>query len=448
MEQKFIMEPKSFTGTLSKDDDKFELIFSIYVEISGEAVISFNRFPLNASTRFISENFYKAGTHFEKFSLNGISPDSATFKCNDLIITSLESVYSNEATTICPVAHYSLATIIMPCEGAILPVLSWRLKGFQCFRPLSAETDLGTVEMIGLKDADGKNEVSGHIKVIALNAPRNLDVWRELAAKLCDHLRHVMSFAANADLAFPIIEFSNQGQVEVKLYSRGKQQKSVWPPFNWLDLFGIFQCTVRSHFQAEFEVNNLFFAIQWFNMHGTYREANLISSMTVLENLIDSNLPEKDRFLLNDKTYEALRKKLSDVVKYEVNKWTEDEEERKKFVAELNSRFSDLKRRSLIEKLYLLAKRWGVRLDDIERTRISEAKSARDQVVHRGHYIPSSKVTGNLHDHVLTARELVVRFILTALNFEGRYCTYIDGQHSREFSRDDPMLDYRLTFTS
>lgn len=447
MEPQTLMETKTFSGTLSKNSDKTEVSFSVRVEISGEAIITLDRFPLDASTKFISVYFHNAGTDFERFFLCGAAPDGTNFECDNIIFTSLGNEFSEGEQTICPVTHYSLAKMIMPCESTELPVLIWRVKGFQSFAPLFDSIDLGTVEMVGAKEMDGKDEVSGFIRITATSAPTDLELWRESAASLCDHLRHIMSFAVNVDLASPITEFMSQRRVEVELYSRSKQQKSIWPPFNWLHLQDIFRCAVRSYVEPVLPVKNLFFAIQWFNMHGSYREANLISSMTVLENLIDSNLTKQDGLLLGEKTFETLRKKLSLVVKEQAKGWTADETEQQAFVCELNNRFSDLKRRSLIEKLNLLATRWGVRLDDFDTRKIAEAKSARDQVVHRGHYVPGPKVVGDLHDHVLTVRELVVRFILTSLQFEGRYNTFVDGQHDREFCKDAPRLDYCLVET-
>lgn len=309
MKSKLLMNSKSFDGKLSKDEDNIELTFSASIDISGNATICINRFPLNLSTKFIYENFNKMGTHFEKFSLIGISQDGVKFECTDLIITSLDQNTSEAGTTICPVIHYSFAKITIPREKETPPVLSWRIKGFECFHTLTAETNIGTVEMAGSKDADGKNEVSGHIKITSSNVPTDLEVWRESATQLCDHLQHVMSFASNVNLESPIIEFSSRDKIEVEIYSSAKQQKSIWPPFSKLHMQDIFQCAVQNYFHKIFEVNNLFFAIQWFNMQGAYREAKLISSMTVLENLIDSNLAEQDSFLFGEKTYETLRKK-------------------------------------------------------------------------------------------------------------------------------------------
>lgn len=447
MESKRLMESKSFVGTLSKNGDRVQVSFAVQIEISGEAQITLDRFPLDDSTKFIAKYFYSAGTEFERFALKGASLDGTEFDCDNIIFTSLKDNLFEAVRTICPVIHYSLATLTMPHEHSGPPVLIWRLKGFECFAPLSASTDLGTIYMVGAKDADGKDEVSGFIRVSAGDAPQDLVAWRKSAENFCDHLRHVMSFAANADLSFPITEFMNEEMIEIELYSRTKQQKSVWPPFYWLNLQEIFQCAIENFFKPKFPVENLYFAVKWFNMHSSYREANLITAMTVLENLIDSNLSEQDGLLVGNKTFEKLRKKLSAVVKDEVKSWTGSEEAQQAFIYELNNKFSDLKRRSLIEKLNLLAMRWGVRLGDIEKKMIKEAKSARDQVVHRGHYKPSPKVVGDLHDHVLTVRELVVRFILTALQFEGRYRSYVGGQHDREFGKDAPNLEYSPVVT-
>ncbi len=173
-------------------------------------------------------------------------------------------------------------------------------------------------------------------------------------------------------------------------------------------------------------------------MCGDYRESKLITSMTVLENLIDSNLTDNDTKILPDKVFEKLRKKLSSVVKELAPEWSDNDEEQKAYIKELNDRFSDLKRRSLMDKISLLAKRWGVDLSGVPEEFIKEAKRARDQVVHRGYYQPKAGAARDLHDHVVTVREVVVRFILTTLRFEGSYLSYFGGYQTRTFKKVAP----------
>lgn len=446
MSSKLLMESKSFSGSLSFHENILKLDFSVHIEISGEAVLLIPSIPLNMETKFISDGFHNTGTKFNKFSLSGTSSDGVTFKSDNVIFTCLNSHSSQTSSKIRPNADYSSAAITMPCDTTSNPILFWRIKGFQSFSPLSIETDLGTVEMIGERDADGKNEVSGYIKVTSSSSQEYFESWQKKANTFCNHLLYVMSFAANTDLACPIIEFVHQDKIEIKLHSCGKQQKSVYPPIHWMNLKEIFQCSIKNYFDPQFEVKNLFFAIQWFNIHNSYREANLISSMTVLENLIDSNLTNQDCLLFTDKQFNYLRKKLSCVVKEQIKEWTDDESAQNKLISDINGKFSDLKRRSLIDKINLLAMRWGVVLDDIAPEKINGAKSARDHVVHRGHYTPKNHMTGDLHDHVLLVREIVVRFILTSLNFEGRYESYVDGQKYIVFRKNNPKLNYTPEF--
>lgn len=441
-----LMAPKEFSGTLSQDNQQAIVKFIVEIDIAGEAIITLDRFELNKDTEFIVEGFHAAGTNFVHFCLRGTAEDGTTFNCEDIFFTNLGKQFGEGRHSIAPKTHYSLAKLTLPAETVERPIMTWRLKGFECFRSLSVTCPLGTVEISGaqkLAELSDLNDISGLIRVTARDVPEDVASWKKSADSLCEHLRKLMSFAACVQLGAPIVEFSHEGRVAVEAYSQSRQETSDGGTFSSLALREIFECAVKWHFERPFKVNNLPFAIGWFTMRGLYREANLITAMTVLENLIDSNLSDEDTLLLSEKMYDKLRKKLSVVVKEQVVEWTEDKEERQVFIQELNNRFADLKRRSLIDKINLLAKRWGVKLDGISDADIRIAKSARDQVVHRGYYEPKAGTTGDLYDHVLTIRELVVRFILTALQFKGDYCSYRGGYHMRKFEMNETDLQYQ-----
>ena len=110
-------------------------------------------------------------------------------------------------------------------------------------------------------------------------------------------------------------------------------------------------------------------------------------------------------------------------------------EDQTKAIADYSSRFLDFNRKTLMQKILLLATRWKVSLAGIEEADILAAKSARDQIVHRGSYSPKMTSSSDLHDHLLVTRELVVRFILTALKFEGNYYSFIDGYEEKSIGR-------------
>jgi hypothetical protein len=74
---------------------------------------------------------------------------------------------------------------------------------------------------------------------------------------------------------------------------------------------------------------------------------------------------------------------------------------------------------------------------DLELKMISEAISARNYITHSGQYYDRDNVPNeslvSLWDHAMLVRELVVRFILTAIDYRGPYCTYIGGFKNAAF---------------
>jgi hypothetical protein len=294
---------------------------------------------------------------------------------------------------------------------------------------------LGDVELLGSPDARDGGKLSGQLIVRAAGPVDDIDDWRNKVKQLCIHIRHVMSFAAGRWLPVPVEEHFQNNVATIEAYSasdsHARAPDSGFPVFSSLSLDAIFQRAVASHFAPPFQVHNLNFAIQWFCMRGAYREANLITAMTVLENLVDSNLPPADTSILSDKAFKTLRHALSEEIKRQAQGWSDDPALQRAYIDELCPRLTELKRRTLLDKMTRLARRWGVDLEGIAADDIQEAKRARDQVVHRGHYSPKPGATKDLHDHLLTIREVVVRFILAALGFEGNYQSYIGGQHTR-----------------
>jgi hypothetical protein len=437
----WMLEPNSFNGTIGAEGQAVGVKFTAGLDKAGALVIQFERFPLDERSSFISRHSHVGGTKFPKFVLRGSSSDGTLFECDNLIFTSLKSETNfsvDERTTIAPQAGYSQARFTMKAEPVAAPMVKWHLKGFESFRPLRASSPLGVVEMAGLAEARGVDGITGALVVRAENAPSDIVEWRAKVDDHCIDVRHIMSFALSTLFGGPIREFRHGDEliIDVFLDSGGGDQS--FPVFSSLSLEAIFECAVRWHFEPPIDVKNLVFAIKWFCMKASYREGALITAMTVLENLIDSNLSEDDTYILDDDKFQILRKALSGEIKRQAAVWTADRAEQKAYIAEMCPKLSELRRRSLIGKISLLAERWGVSLDGIPNGAIQEAKSARDQVVHRGHYQSKKGSVRDLHDHVLTIREVVVRFILAAVGFEGNYQSYLDGQNFVVMRRNKP----------
>lgn len=428
----WMMEPNSFNGAIGAEGQEVDVKFTAGLDKAGALVIQFDRFPLDERSAFISKHSHVSGTKFPKFVLRGSSSDGILFECDNLILTSLKSETDfalDERTTIAPQADYSQARFTMSAEPVAAPMVKWHLKGFEAVRELSVTCPLGVVEMAGLADARGVDGITGALLIRAEGEPENIAEWRDKVDDLCIDVRHIMSFALSTLFGGPVREFRHEDKSVIDVFLHTGGGDSSFPVFSSLSLEAIFECAVRWHFEPPIDVKNLVFAIKWFCMKASYREGALITAMTVLENLIDSNLAEADTYILDEAKFKALRKALSDEIKRHAEQWTNDPVEQKAYADEMCPKLSELRRRSLVDKISLLAERWGVSMNGIPEGAIQEAKRARDQVVHRGQYQPKSGSTRDLHDHVLTIREIVVRFVLAAVGFEGNYLSYLDGQN-------------------
>lgn len=164
-----------------------------------------------------------------------------------------------------------------------------------------------------------------------------------------------------------------------------------------------------------------------------------LNAMTALENMTDSNLRADQTTFLPKKRFEKVSKAMRDEAKAYVaanpldDKSAFDQRVEAAFLGALPAKLLDLNRRPLNRKILELAAEWNVPLDDfLNEEALARAIKARNNVVHRGwYYEPAqgSAAQRDLWDHVLLMREIVIRFILTAVGYRGAYISFRGGQH-------------------
>lgn len=432
-----LSEFKSFSGNLQVGSDTVPITFRARIDGAGKVEFDFGEIILTKETNFISEQWDGEGSYPGCFSLSGKAEDGTEFKTEDLHFNSIDKEWSKEAVwRMQPIGGCSRAEF--RCKLTVpapKPTLCMHVKGFQNLRQLRSECRLGTVAMDGQNCIDNPDRISGHITVQSDNEPDDLTAWHAEADQLLEHMRKVMSFALASVLKGPIIEFAAGDELEVVVLSQTRQTSAPFRTFHHLNQQPIFDAAVTYFFNPPFIVKNLFFAIEWFAMEATYNEVNLVNAMTALENLVTSNLGDSDALIQSEKEFEKTRRVLRKVLRQCVGKWSSEEAKRAdEIVLELNERLADLNRRSIFQKLMILAERWSVPLDGIGEDKIKAAKQARDRIVHRGHYYDDGKDgRGELWEHVTVVREIVVRFLLTAIGYRGTYFSYIGGCHDAQF---------------
>lgn len=428
-----LAEPKPFSGTLSQGEHNLPLTIHIGINPAGEVEFTFDAIVLTDDTKFILLSWYEKTSEVRYFSFAGVAADGTRFATDHLHLTSLAKISDESGARMTPAARCRKGELRFKLtEPAECPVIRMRLKGFENLGSLHGECQLGRLAMSGEHSVDDKNVVTGFVVLQALSLPDDVTAWRTEAEQLLEHIRRIMSLAASSFLRAPIFEFRHGNDAEVVAWSQTPQEGSTFRIVHFLAQEAIFEAAIKSFFNPPVLVKNLFFAIEWFGMEAGYTEVRLVTIMTALENLIDSNAVDEEVLIQTPKDFDKTRRALRKVIRACLEKWSAGDGDQ--LLKELNEKLADVNRRPLLAKLDLLANRWGVPLEDISRESLQAAKNARDRIIHRGQYYEDAKETdADLWTHVVLIREIAARFFLTAIGYKGRYISYVGGYHDSDF---------------
>lgn len=425
---------RPYRGELRLGDECCSVEFSVQIDSAGEVVLDFGVVPSTEETRLFGK-WDREGAEFVEFELSGTADDGSQFSTGDLHFTAVKRSWKKgEGSFLHPQPSCSTARFTRPLrEQALVPLRRMLLKGFRNFGPLELDTPLGKIAMAGPTELPDANRVTGWIAIKANETPPDTDRWVGQVDPLLEHVRRVMSFASGTIIRAPLRELYSGETVKVTAWSQSEQKGDALRVFHHLDQQPVFEAAVRSFFTPPLEVKNLFFAIEWFAMDAGYLEIRLINAMTALENLIDSNLTAEAALIQPPRQFGKTRRALQGVIHACLSKWG-SESEAAEAALEVNEKLADLNRRSFLRKLVLLAERWKVPLDGISKDSLRAAKQARDRVVHRGQYYEDAKDgDADLWTHVTIIREVVTRFLLTAIGYRGRYYSHVGGWHDAQF---------------
>ena len=415
--------------------------FKVRIGKDGEIELDLHAFRITKTTWFVHEQWNADRREVPEFTLHGTAADGLRFQCDSVTFNKLGERWSGISNRHWskPRGECSRARFFRKLEEPTRrTILKLHLKGFECFPALYAECPLGKVQVAGATTLHEVDELTGWIGIAASKLPVEGLAWRVEAEKLVEHLRRMLSFAASTMLQAPVLEFVHDDCHEIEVLSQSRQHAPVMRVFHKLNLQPVLDAAIASFFNPTIEAKNLFFAIEWFNMPTNYNELRLVNAMTALENIIDSNLTEEEALIEPKRDFERIRKTLRSVIRACLVKWPPERADAAR--EELGEKLLDLNRRPLRRKLYLLAARWNVPFDGISDTQISHTIKVRNAIVHSGHH-PSVEEGPDLWDHMTIARELVVRFLLTAIGYRGQYLSHVGGYHFADFPPSGTTAD-------
>ena len=426
---------RQFSGCLKTDTFSVPITFHAHLNHSGEIEFDFDHIAITQEICFLRDYLLPGKTGLSYFSLIGKSDDRTELEIERIHFSSEYFCDAENEQVRLSQGCYSKAVFAKNlAEIRHKPLIRMWLIGFKKSHLLTQDCYLGAISMIECSSVDDSDDLTGFLQIEAKNEESDMSAWHDEASKLLEHVRRVMSFASGLMLRVPIVEFYAGDKLTLEILSQIRQVSTAsFPVFQSYDRKSIFEIAVNSFSDSQFKVKNLPIAIEWFVMDSSYAEVRLVNAMTVLENLVSSNLEENDKCRIPDK---KKFKKFKESLRKEVKPWFEKQSEnsnsQKITLSNFDETLLDLNRCSLRKKLDILANRWSIQLEDIGETRIKEMIKARNSIIHEGHYnIEHDK---NLWEHAMVARELVIRFIFRALGFQGSYISHFGNYHQAHFS--------------
>lgn len=431
---------QAFKGELKQGNLTAEVTFFVALEPDGELSFRFEPITRTDAAFAMEQDWSRQRRETQRFELTGQTENGISFASYNLVITTFGFGFDKlqPGFYYVPRAKYSTAEIRIPLNAPVERAIHrMLLKGAEGFYESTGSTAFGDVVMTGADKPDDHDRVLGEITVLAPGDISDGEAWRHDTKRLMLHVRSVMSFASSVTLRSPVSEFQC-GQLSILSFrSQIAQQRPSMRNIRHLDLQPIFDAALRSFESPPIKVIDLPLAIEWLAFENSYKEVRLMSTMTALENLIDANLDRKEKQVMRRKPFGRLKSEAKDALAPLITAFAAreklDPDACDELVSSLDERLAEFNRRSLRNKIRLLAARWGVPLVDIGDARIDAGVRARNFIVHTGRLPEPGEAQPDLWEHFTVMREVMVRFVLTALGFKGRYVTWLDGVRDADF---------------
>jgi hypothetical protein len=413
-------------GLLESGDYEWKFPFKARIDKFGEVEFDIAPLPETAQTFKIHTLWHEHRGTLHQFELAGTTTDGIQFQSKTVHFTSMSTSSGEVGSSMTLTARCNLGTFtetIQKATGKLAMLESYR--GLECFGFVHGQCPLGEIALRGMSPLPDDGSVSGRLHLVCHEPPADVAQWQEQASRLFEHVRNVLSFAESRTIKAPLRQTWIGENYTAVCSAQTKVAGAEMQVFHHLNLQPIFDVAVSSFFNPPIPAKKLFFAIEWFAMRATYSETRLLNAMTALENLTNANLLDAEKQMLDEKRFDKIAKDMRKA-------FVPEGPEETAFRNSLAGKMLDLNRRPLKDKIEILAERWNVPLHDLPAGAVGAAVTARNAVVHRGHYYDDDEDAAekqNLWGHILITREVVVRFILTALGYKGRYISFLGGAH-------------------
>lgn len=415
-----LLDPIRFQGQFSSGTSEVAAGFMAGIDDDGILILTIDPIvPARAGT-FL----YPDGQPLRPeraLSLRGVSEDGWRFSSDSVHISHL----SHPEGRIDVRADCGLAEISRDAQPDHSDMRAWFFRKLATFRGIERPTRLGRLVFTGYREGADQDPAA----VLAIHAERQEEQnWWDETERFLIHLERVLSFACGVYLV-PIYEQRvRAGVITLTTVRRGRTASPYLSPFDLLYMEQIFGCAVQSFEDRPEMVERLDPAIRWLTASVAYEESRLINAMSALESILArSDLPSL--FIDDPAAFTALKKKVRAFLKKE------------KAPGRMGGKVDELNRRSFRDKLEDLIAHRAIATADFPANWLPAIIEARNSIVHTGVAPDLPSADARMLDHIVWAREIVVRIILDALGFEGQFQSWLHAGAYLSFPGCRPMQE-------
>jgi hypothetical protein len=426
-------------GTLSWPDHELPVTCVITITKDGTITITTGRIPLNKDTFWIVEKVPGKGRLTTWACLRGTTKDGLRIDSDHVTMSGRNNHFGNRSTT---ALHGQLSMVTVhhgtPPPTAANLLLVYHTIGMQGFSVQHATTRLGNIRMAGPAEIEDYDHLAGRIQITAHDhEKRMVEEWTSEADEHIAQLLLIISLAEGKLIEWSIRESATSDGTLFRTDCYGSKHTGI--PRDGIGHFLNLQPILdlaATHYTADLRsITGIELAIRLLLAQPSHVELQLIAAMTALEHLISRYTKQQPVGPpLPKKMFATIRKALEDTYDETTAQLPAppDEQERKQrehALRRVRDRIAKMNDTVFNDRLFAMLRSYRVPLVGIE-DRITKAVSLRHDIIHTGTH---GATFADFYLHVAVLRELLKRIILTLLNYQGQYISFLNGQEFLEF---------------
>ncbi|MDQ0465583.1 hypothetical protein QO010_003372 [Caulobacter ginsengisoli] len=412
---------RRFEGTVSKDEVSVSVAFSAEVNARGELKLVFDPLPHTNET-FALRRGLSRGEEVTFWSLNATGPEGESLSSDSFHLTGYSSRTGENGDDLTIQGTCSEVEIVQELsEPSPFPQFRWTFRRFRTFSRLGHPIEGGTLYAGGAapNPEDGQL-ITGFIAIQSDQAEVEPEWWTKIEAR-ADHVRRVLSLASGVYLRSYMEDRLEGTTHRLRVFSLSKAPEPFLAPFHFLNLEPIFKSACTSSAEVCARFLELDPALRWLLSPAHYDESRLLGAMTALENIVEQAYPAKEFPLVKRGAFDRFAKAVRALIREH------------DLPEPVLSKVPELNRASFIDKVQRYVDEHGIVVADFPHGGLEPVIKARNAVVHTGIYFNDEPGEIDIWDHILVARELVIRILLNALEFEGNYFSALHGDEQLRF---------------